>query len=127
MTDIGSDGGEADSRVGVTVNVPAGAVRFQTLLSIRECSGPFRLPDNVYLASPVFLIGSSQPKFKRNARLSMEHFADLRRDGGRLVYLTSPRKAPLRHFSKICTVYDQRHGFGPVSYTHLTLPTIYSV
>ena len=44
---------------------------------IRECCGPFDLPEGIFLASPMFLIGSSQPVFNQNAYLSMEHFIDL--------------------------------------------------
>ncbi len=35
MTDIDREGGEADNRAGVKVNIPAGAVSCQTVLSIR--------------------------------------------------------------------------------------------
>ena len=121
ITDIGREGGEADSRAGVKVNIPAGAVSCPTVLSIRECSGPFDLPEGIFLASPMFLIGSSQLVFKQNAHLSMEHFIDFKHgDDGQLVLLTSPRKAPLRRFTNAgCVDHNMRDGKPQVG--HVTL------
>lgn len=125
ITDIGREGGDADSHVGVKVNVPSGAVSCQIILSIRECSGPFDLPDGICLASPVFLIGSSQPVFKKNAHLTMEHFVDIQPgDNGQLVLLTSPRRAPLRSFSNAGRVNhntrDRRPRVGRVALKHFS-------
>ncbi len=73
----------------------------------------------------MFLIGSSQPVFKQNAHLSMEHFVDFQPgDDAQLVLLTSPRKAPLRRFSNAGRVYhntrDRKTRFGHVTLKHFS-------
>ena len=123
ITNIGREGGEADNRAGVKVNIPAGAISCPTVLSIRECCGPFDLPEGIFLASPMFLIGSSQPVFNQNAYLSMEHFIDFKQgDDVQLVLLTSPRKAPLRRFTHAGRVNmrDRKSQIGHVTLKHFS-------
>jgi len=81
----------AKEDVGVTVNVPSGAVAAgeEVGLTVRPCLlCPFILPEGYKQASPVYLIRASTD-FLQDVRVSIEHFAGLqsKRDCDNMAFL----------------------------------------
>ena len=77
---------------GIKLMIPHGATAKGTSLkiSLRACiNGPFELPDNISLASPVFLI-TPHCNFDSGVILTIEHFINLRseEDCKNMVFLT---------------------------------------
>ena len=80
----------AKEDVGVTVNVPRGAVATgeDADLTVRPCHVPFILPEGYKAASPVYLIRASTD-FLQDVQVSIEHYADLQseRDCDNMAFL----------------------------------------
>ena len=82
---------------GVQLRIPPNAIKRGTSLdiSLHGCiSGPFSLPENTQLASPVFLVTCTPPyQFQREVTLTMHHFVQLqnREQCRDMVLLSSPQ------------------------------------
>lgn len=81
---------------GVQLRVPLNAIKkgCTTNISVQGClNGPFKLPENVELISPIFLI-ICEPylDFQHDATLTIHHFANLQsqEECNKVVLLTSP-------------------------------------
>ena len=77
VTSAGKEISWAD--IGIKIIIPTGAIPEDKpiTVSVRPClSGPFELPEDYELASPVYAI-SPELEFSKDVKLFMAHFADL--------------------------------------------------
>lgn len=84
---------------GIQLRIPPRAVERSKKISVQGCiDGPFELPEDVHLASPVFLVECTpHSKFLRDVTLRMQHFVHLksRQDCEEMVFLTS-QQTPIK-------------------------------
>jgi ankyrin repeat protein len=86
--------------IGVEFDIPPGAVPADRELELSVwpcCDGPFSLPDDYELASPVFLVSPSF-EFSRDISLTMSHFSNLEtgEDCEEMVFLSAPATSHMR-------------------------------
>ena len=96
MMTIGKKGGVIRGE-GIQLRVPPNAIGRQQsrTISLRACiDGPFQLPEDVHLASPVFLVTCTPHyDFQREVALTLHHFVQLIscEECDMMVLLTSPQ------------------------------------
>ena len=72
-------------------------------------------------------------EFNKDYMKSLKAFLQREKEKGKIIYpkgnliFASFNSTPLDKIKVVILGQDPYHGPGPVSYTHLTLPTIYSV
>lgn len=118
----------AKEDVGVTINVPSGAVNAgkKVDLVVRPClHGRFILPEGYEPASPVYLVKSSTD-FLQDVQVSIEHFADLqsKKDCDNMAFLfasTTPVNGSEYQFEEIPPerfVFKEGQTVGTVAQCH---------
>ena len=133
MTSVGAHINWKDE-IGVQFDIPPGAVPEgrELNLEVWPCTnGPFQLPDDYELASPIFLISPSF-EFLSNVTLTMSHFSKLEteEDCQRMVFLSAPTTPNVREtdngyfyqFKPLRKgIFSPHLEYGQVSLTHFCL------
>lgn len=98
--------------IGVTVDIPPGAVSEQAVDGfVHPClSGPFKLPEGIDLASPLYLVAPAL-KFTREIKFSLQHFINLKtpEECEQMTFLSAPStpsyigSEPMYHLREIKT------------------------
>jgi hypothetical protein len=126
---VGNKGGVIRGE-GIQLRIPpkaTGRQRSRTI-SLRACiDGPFQLPEDVHLASPVFLVTCTPSgNFDREVTLTLHHFVQLtsHEECERMVFLTSLQTPAVdKHWrfeiSKTQPLCFQNFTHGEVEVTHL--------
>ena len=101
------------SDIGIKINIPPGAIPEgkPITVAVRPClSGPFELPEDYELASPVYAI-SPGLEFNKDVKLFMAHFVDLRSedDCKNMTFLTT-QSSSLPKASHLCRLLVQENG-----------------
>lgn len=130
---IGSKGGVIRGE-GIQLRVPPNAIGRgkSRKISLRACiDGPFQLPEDVHLASPVFLVTcTSHGNLQRETTLTLHHFIQLtsHKECDMMVLLTSPQ-TPTRDEHGTCWRFEisdkqprcfQNFTQGEVAVTHFS-------
>ena len=115
---------------GIQLRIPPNATGKQSrTISLRACiDGPFQLPEDVHLASPVFLVTCTPSNnFYREVTLTLHHFVQLisREECERMVLLTSPHTPAVdKHWrfeiSEKQPLCFQNFTHGEVEVTHFS-------
>jgi hypothetical protein len=118
---------------GIQLRIPPNAIgprqNSRTTISLRACiDGPFQLPNDVHLASPVFLVTCAPfVNFHREVTLTLHHFVQLtsREECERMVFLTSPQTPAVdKHWrfeiSETQPLCFQNFTYGEVEVTHFS-------
>lgn len=129
MVDVTKKGGVIRGE-GIQLRIPPNATEKKSrTISLRACiDGPFQLPEDVHLASPVFLVTCTPSNnFYREVTLTLHHFVQLtsREECERMVLLTSPQTAAVdKHWrfeiSEKQPLCFQNFTQGEVEVTHFS-------
>jgi hypothetical protein len=127
---VGNKGGVIRGE-GIQLRIPpkaTGRQRSRTI-SLRACiDGPFQLPEDVHLASPIFLVTCTPSgNFDREVTLTLHHFVQLtsHEECERMVFLTSPQTPVIdKHWrfeiSETQPLCFQNFTYGEVEVTHFS-------
>ena len=108
---------------GIQLRIPPNAFQRSINISLQGCvSGPFILPDDIQLASPVFLVRCTpQRRFQQQSILTLQHFVHLqnREECEKMVLLTSPQEIQIEDeegfYWKFSIADQQPHCFPHTS------------